>query len=184
MKIKLLNIFWVFVKVGSVLLGGGYVILPILQSAIVEKRGWITKEELVDYYAISQCLPGITAADVAMFVGYKLRGKSGVIAAGSGLIFIPFLLILSLATILSKLIDLPLVQSILWGIGFGVIVLLLTAVRDMWKQSITDKFTFTLFLAVFLSMAFFDFSPVITVFVAIVSGIVCGVIKKRSRGVE
>lgn len=184
MKIKLWDIFWIFLKVGSVLLGGGYVILPILQAEIVEKRHWITQEELVDYYAVSQCLPGITAADVAMFVGYKLRGKTGVLVAGYGLIFVPFLIIVSLAAILSVIINFPIVKSTLWGVSLGVIILLITAIRDMWKQSIINKFTFILFMIVFLATAFFDFSPVITVLAAIISGIVYEMIRRRLVGEE
>ena len=73
-KIRLVNIFLTFLKVGIILLGGGYVILPILQSEIVEKKNWLTSEELIDYYAISQSLPGLIAINISIFVGYKVRG--------------------------------------------------------------------------------------------------------------
>ena len=76
-KISLVNIFLTFLKVGIILLGGGYVILPILQSEIVEKKNWLTSEELIDYYAISQSLPGLIAINISIFVGYKVRGKFG-----------------------------------------------------------------------------------------------------------
>ena len=69
MKISLLKLYLIFLKIGAILLGGGYVILPILMNEFVEKRNLVSKDELVDYFALSQSLPGIIAANISMFVG-------------------------------------------------------------------------------------------------------------------
>ena len=94
-QISLLKLFLIFVKIGAILLGGGYVILPILMREFVETRKWIEHDELIDYFALAQSLPGIIAANISMFIGYKLRGKFGAILAMFGVIFVPFFYIFS-----------------------------------------------------------------------------------------
>jgi chromate transport protein ChrA len=74
---ELWDLFWTFAKMGAVTFGGGYAMLPILQREVVEKRSWATEEEVMDYYAVGQCTPGIIAVNVATFIGQKLRGVSG-----------------------------------------------------------------------------------------------------------
>lgn len=183
-KVKLSEIFLVFLKVGCMIFGGGIVILPLLQAEAVEKRGWLSAEELVEYYAISQLIPGINAPDVSMFVGYKLRGKSGAIAAGMGVICIPFLLIVCIAFALDTLIHIGIVRSILWGIEIGTIVILTTAIRTMWDKSIIDKFTFCFFAVVFGLIAFTEVSPVWIIFVALLMGFLKGYITKEKLKTE
>ena len=72
MNSSFLNIYLAFLKIGAILLGGGYVIVPIMQSELVEKRNWLTEQELCDYYCVSQCLPGIIAIKMSMLGGYKI----------------------------------------------------------------------------------------------------------------
>lgn len=179
MRIRLIDIFLIFAKIGGILIGGGYVILPILQHEVVEKRGWITQEELVEFYAISQCIPGITATDVSMFIGYKLKGKSGAWSAGIGVCIAPFFTILLLALVFTKLTNIPIVQSAFWGIGVAIILLVFTAVKDMWKTSIIDKFTLFLFLAVLITSVSFNISPAMIILCAFAIGIIREYIKEK-----
>ena len=72
MNIKLIDIYKIFFKIGAILLGGGYVIIPIMQNELVEKKKWLNEQELCDYYCVSQCLPGIIAINMSILVGYKL----------------------------------------------------------------------------------------------------------------
>lgn len=76
-----LDLFITFAKMGVCTFGGGYAMLPILQREVVEKRGWATENELMDYYAIGQCTPGVIAVNTSTFIGYRLRGVPGAIAA-------------------------------------------------------------------------------------------------------
>lgn len=181
MNVSLLNIFLVFLKVGAILLGGGYVILPLLTSEIVEKRSWITKDELVNYYSLSQCLPGIIAVNTAIFTGYKLKGKFGALAAVVGMCLSPFLVIISLASILAKLTTNPIVINVFWGVGIGLLIMLLLTVKEIWDKSIVDKFTFFLFLLVFFLTVFFDFSPVFAVVGSAFIGVIYKFIYKRVK---
>ena len=92
---ELFELFWLFAKMGSVTFGGGYAMLPILQRELVEKRGWVTNEELADYYAVGQCTPGIIAVNTSTFIGEKRRGVVGGIVSTLGFVF-PSIIIISL----------------------------------------------------------------------------------------
>ncbi len=172
MKVSFWNIYFLFFKIGAVLLGGGYVLLPLLLSEVVEKRNWLTKEELIDYYAISQCLPGIIAVNTCTFAGYKLKGKSGAIAAITGMCTTPFLAILLVSTILSRLVSFDIVKNMFWGIGIGIIVMIFLTIKEIWSKSIVDKFTLLLFLFVFFLTVLFNISPVWSVLGSAVIGII------------
>ena len=87
-KITLFEIYKIFFLIGIQLLGGGYVILPLLQKYLVEERKWLSEEELIDYFAVSQCIPGIIAGNIAMFSGYKARKSLGALTAIIGLIIV------------------------------------------------------------------------------------------------
>lgn len=161
--------------------GGGIVILPLLEREAVEKKGWITSEELVEYYSISQLIPGLNAPDVSMFIGYKLRGKLGALVAGVGVIFVPTILIICLAAVLGIVSSKPLVKSALWGVEIGTIIILATALRTMLKRSIIDKFSLMFFLLVFVVTVFNILSPSVVVIFALLIGIFIG-FQKRNEG--
>ncbi len=166
------SIFKTFFKVGTLLLGGGYVILPLLTSEIVEKKHWITSEELCEFYALGASLPGIIAANTAIFTGRKLLGRKGAIAATIGVVLPSFLAIVLLASILSEIVDKPSVQHIFWGVGIGVITLLFLAVKEMWTKCVVDKFSICVY-SVCLILAFTRVIPLsLIVILALVSGII------------
>ena len=83
---ELLDIYLKFFKIGAVTLGGGYAMLPILRRDIVEKAKWLTEEEIMDFYAISQGLPGIIAVNVGGFIGYGRKKEAGAVAAALGVV--------------------------------------------------------------------------------------------------
>ena len=164
------SIFKTFFKVGTLLLGGGYVILPLLTSEIVEKKHWITSDELCEFYALGASLPGIIAANTAIFTGRKLLGRKGAIAATIGVVLPSFLAIVLLASILSEIVDKPSVQHIFWGVGIGVITLLFLAVKEMWTKCVVDKFSICVY-SVCLILAFTRVIPLsLIVILALVSG--------------
>lgn len=166
------SIFKTFFKVGTLLLGGGYVILPLLTSEIVEKKHWITSDKLCEFYALGASLPGIIAANTAIFTGRKLLGRKGAIAATIGIVLPSFLAIVLLASILSEIVDKPSVQHIFWGVGIGVITLLFLAVKEMWTKCVVDKFSICVY-SVCLILAFTRVIPLsLIVIFALVSGII------------
>lgn len=154
------------------LLGGGYVILPLLQAELVDRKKWISSDELCEYYALGQSVPGIIAANVSIFTGYKLCGQKGALAAVLGIVSPAFLAIVLLALILEEIVHLSFIQSIFWGVGLGVIILLFLATKEMWNKSIVDKFTCGVFLAAFIMSACFKVPPAVIIILSIISGII------------
>ena len=110
-KTSLLEIFKIFFIIGLQLLGGGYVIVPLLKKYIVDERQWLKEEELVDFYAMSQCIPGIIACNIATAAGYKTRGVIGSLMALLGIVVPAFLIIISLASILSTITQLEIIKN-------------------------------------------------------------------------
>lgn len=171
MEKTLYQIFKTFFKVGTLLLGGGYVILPLLQSELVEKKDWIDDDELCEYYALGQSVPGIIAANTAIFVGYKLRKTPGAIAATIGIVMPAFISIVLIARILEEVVQMRFIQSIFWGVGIGVVLLIYLAVKEMWRKSVVDKFTCWIFFITFILSAGFKAPPSALIILAIFIGV-------------
>ena len=180
MKIKLIDIFLLFLNVGYKIFGGGVVIIPLLEAEAVKKKNWLTMEELVEYYSISQVIPGINIANVSMFIGHKLRGKAGAVVAGFGIILVPFLLITSIAVALDIIAQNTFVKSALWGISIGTVIVILTTVQSIWKHSIVNKFSFILFILIF-AVSLNNFSPALIVFFALILGTIKGFLMKTKE---
>lgn len=169
---QLLDLFVAFARVGVMTFGGGYAMIPILEREIVTKRAWASNEELMDYYAVGQCTPGIIAVNTATFVGNKIAGVLGGIVATAGIVFPSLVIICIIAEVLTNFADIPAVKSAFAGIRVCVCVLIFNAVVKLWKGSITDKGALVLCLVVFVLSVFLDISPVVFVIFCAVAGIV------------
>ena len=171
------EMIWSFFKVGICTFGGGYAMLPVLQREVVDKKKWVTEEEVLDYYAVGQCTPGIIAVNTATFVGYKYLGAWGGIACTIGFILPSLIIILSIAAVLSNFAELAVVKNAFAGIRVCVCVLILNAVCKLWKKAIVDRLSLVIFLVVFGCMAgskylfHITLSPVIFVVLAALAGI-------------
>ena len=176
-----LKMFLSFAKVGVMTFGGGYAMLPILQREIVDKNGWATEEELMDYFAIGQCTPGVIAVNTATFIGQKLRGIPGGIASTLGVVFPSVVIISLLAGVIEAFSHLTWVQHAFGGIRICVCVLILNAVVKLCKKAVVDKVTLALFLAVLAGAYFLDISPVVFVLLAGITGIVVKNLEKRGE---
>ena len=168
----LFEMFLAFAKVGVMTFGGGYAMLPILQREIVDNKGWATEEELMDYFAIGQCTPGVIAVNTATFIGQKYKGTLGAIVATLGVVFPSLIIISLLAGVIEAFSHLVWVQNAFGGIRVCVCVLILNAVVKLYKKAIVDKVTFVIFLRVAVGSIFLSVSPVIFVSLAAVAGIV------------
>ena len=169
---QLWDLFLAFARVGVMTFGGGYAMIPILEREIVDRHGWATEEELMDYYAVGQCTPGVIAVNTATFIGYKVAGTVGGVAATLGMIFPSLVIITLIAGILTNFADVPAVKSAFAGIRVCVCVLIFNAVLKLWKKAVVDKITLVLFLGVFLLSVFFDISPIVFVVFCAAAGIV------------
>lgn len=180
-QISLLKLYLIFLKIGAILLGGGYVILPIITNELSKKEKLIPEEDLIDYFALSQSLPGVIAANISMFCGYKLRGKSGAIAAMLGVISVPILCIICLASTLSVLTENIYIKSIFWGVGIAVIALITLTIREMWQKSERDLFFYIILTISLVLLFYFRFSPVQTILTVSVIGVLIQSINKRGK---
>ena len=169
---ELFELFLAFARIGGLTFGGGYAMLPMLQREAVEKKGWVTEEELMDYYAVGQCIPGVIAVNTAVFIGTKVKGLAGAIAASLGVISPSVAIIVAIAAFIQSFSELPIVQNAFAGIRVGVCVLILSAVLKLFKKAIIDKFTLGLFAVVFLLSIFTEISPIVFVVAAALAGIV------------
>ena len=177
-KTKLSRLFTAFAKVGVLTFGGGVAMLPMLEREVVQANGWATEDELMDYYAIAQCTPGIIAVNTATFVGKKERGTIGGIAATLGVVFPSVVIITVLAGLISNFAHIPAVAHAFAGIRVCVCVLVFNAALKLSKKSLKDRVTGIIFAAVFLGSLLVDISPVIYVVLAALAGII---IKNREE---
>lgn len=178
---ELWKLFYTFATIGVTTFGGGYAMLPALQREVVEKRGWATEEEVMDWYAIGQCTPGVIAVNTATFVGQKQKGIPGGIAATLGVVFPSLVIITIIAAFIRNFADLPAVQNAFAGIRACVCVLILNAVVKLWKKSVVDWKAFLIFAVVFLGSVFLNLSPVLYVLAAALAGIVIKGLEVRAK---
>lgn len=168
---NLWTLFGVFFKIGLFTFGGGYAMLPLLQDELVKRRKWVTEAELLDYYSIGQCTPGIIAINVATFIGCKQKGKRGGCFATLGMITPSLIIIMLIASILGKYMDNPYVGYAFAGIRVAVTALILDTLIGLWKKGIEDRKGLVIFLVSAVLLLLFNFSAVWIVVVAAVSGL-------------
>ncbi|MCI6646059.1 MAG: chromate transporter [Oscillospiraceae bacterium] len=176
-----LDLFLTFARVGVMTFGGGYAMLPILEREVVDGKGWATSEELMDYYAVGQCTPGVIAVNTATFIGQKQAGNLGGIVATLGIVFPSLVIITAIAGVLTNFSHLAVVQNAFAGIRVCVCVLVFNAVVKLWKNAVVDKWSLLLFLAVFLLSLLLDVSPVIFVIITAAAGILLTVLGVRKH---
>lgn len=181
-KIKLnLDLFWSFFKIGGMTFGGGLTMLPMLEHELVQKKEWVSEEELLDCYAIGQCTPGIIAVNTATFVGYKKNKISGGIFATLGMIFPSILIITIIAMFLKNFMDNIWFQHALQGVRGVVCALLCNTVINLCKKSLKNLFTELVFLAVLLLGFFTKIPTIILVLLAAAAGIIADLIKEKTE---
>ncbi len=168
---KLLSLFLSFAKVGAMTFGGGYAMIPILEREIIDKQGWASSEELMDYYAVGQCTPGVIAVNTATFIGYKVAGIAGGIVATLGVVFPSLVIIMLIAGILTNFADIPAVKSAFAAIRVCVCVLIFNSVLKLWKGAVKDRAAVVLYLIVLGISLFFDVSPIVFVIFCATAGI-------------
>lgn len=167
----LLDLYIVFFKMGAFTFGGGYAMLPMIQEEIVDKRGWATDEEVLDYYAIGQSTPGIIAVNTATFIGYEQRGVIGGIVATLGIVSPSIIIISIIATFFKDFQNYQLVQHALAGVRVVVAALILNTVIKMFKDSVKDWLGLALFIIAFFTLVIFNITPIIVIVTSALIGI-------------
>ncbi len=175
----LLELYLVFVKIGAFTFGGGLAMMPIMQRELIEKKGWITEEELVDYFAIGQSTPGIIAVNVSTFVGYKRAGWFGGIIGTIGVVTPSLVIISLLAGAISSIDKYPLAQKALRGINVAVAALLTSVIVKFSKKTIKNIWNALFMLLSFVLIYFFKVQSVWIIIAALVIGSLLTLYKQK-----
>ena len=169
-----LDMFLTFAKVGVMTFGGGYAMLPILEREVVQNKKWATEEELMNYFAVGQCTPGVIAVNTATFIGYKYRGIPGVI-------FPSLVIIIIIAAFLQNFADIPLVAHAFIGIRAVVAALIINAVVKFFKSGVKDLTGVVIFIAAFAVAGILGVSSVYVVIGALIVGLIAGQLRRRIK---
>ncbi len=160
---KLSELFAVFARISAVTIGGGYVMFPLMKSEVVDSKGWITDEEMVDYYALGQSVPGIIAMNTSTLIGYRKRGVAGAIFAAAGMAAPSVIVILLVAAFLSPYFDLPWVQNAFSGIRSAVVAMIVMALWQVGRKSVNTLSKGAIALGSFLAIIGLQVNPVLMI---------------------
>lgn len=169
------QLYWAFLRIGGLTFGGGLAMLPMLRYELVEKKGWISEDELLDCYAIGQCTPGIIAVNTATFVGYKKKGVAGGIIATLGMVTPSLIIITLVAACLENFMDNVWLQHALMGVRGIVCALMLNTVINLARKSLVDRFT-CIICGIVLALCLVTEIP--TILIVVVSALV-GIVSER-----
>ncbi len=175
---ELFKLYTAFFRIGGLTFGGGLTMLPMLKYELVEKNNWVSEEELIDYYAVGQCTPGIIAVNVSTFVGYRKRGIPGAIFSTLGMISPSLIIISILALFLEQFMNNTIVAHAIGGIQIVVCALLLNTVITMSKKNMVSAVCWLVAGAAF---ALSVFTPIPTVLLVVLAGILGILLYKTGR---
>ena len=170
MKI-LLELFIVFFKIGSLTFGGGIAMLPMSQRELVHTNKRTTEVELMDYYSIGQCTPGIIAINTATFIGYKIKGKIGAVFSTFGIVCPSLIIIIIIAGFIKNFLYIKWVMYVFAGIKIAVAGLVLDAFISLFKKNVKNKIAFLLCILAFILNFVLKISPVYIIFACVIFSI-------------
>ncbi|MBQ1547314.1 MAG: chromate transporter [Lachnospiraceae bacterium] len=170
-----------FFQIGGLTFGGGYAMLPMMQRELVDKKKWVSEEDILDYYAIGQCTPGVIAVNTATFVGYRVAGFLGAVFATLGLVTPSLIIITLIALFIRNFASYPVVQHALSGITIAVFALVLDAVITIGKKSLIDALSWILFIVVFIFSMFTKVPSAALVVGAGVLGVLFSVLSSKFK---
>ena len=179
---ELLKLYTTFFRVGLFTFGGGYAMLPMLKREVVEKQGWADENELMDYYAVGQCTPGVIAVNVATFVGSRRKGVPGGVFATLGVIS-PSIVILSvIAAFLGHFAENPYVAHALAGIRLAVCAMVTVSIAKLYRKSVVDALTAVIAVCVFLAVKLLGLTPALAVVLSALVGIAFRCLVRKKDG--
>lgn len=174
---RYVQLFTAFFKIGLFTFGGGMSMLPMLQRELVESKKWLTDEEILNYFAIGQCTPGIIAVNVATFCGYKRAGLSGAIVSTVGIVCPSWIVITLIASSISRFSEIAWIQRAMKGVYVAVAALLTRAVFTFGKKILTDLVTAAIAAGAFLAMSVWNVSGILIVLAAGIIGFCAQIIR-------
>lgn len=139
-------IFWSFLKIGPLTFGGGYAMIPLIEREVVNRRRWISERDIADIFAVSESIPGAIAINSATFIGHRLAGARGAVAALLGVLLPSFLIVLLLCVLFLQVRDDPKIAGAFLGIKPAIVALIVYAAYKIGKTAVLDKTTLVVVL--------------------------------------
>lgn len=127
----MLRLFLSFLKIGAFTFGGGYAMIPIIEREVIDRRGWIARADFLDLLTLAQSAPGPISLNTAVFVGYKLRGIGGALAALAGIVLPSFVIILLIALFFNEIRHNPWIDAAFRGMRPAVVALIVAPVLSL-----------------------------------------------------
>ena len=152
----LLDLFLTFAKVGLFTFGGGYAMISLIENSCVEKKGWLTHDEMMNVTVIAESTPGPIAINCATFVGYKQKGMIGAIAATIGMVLPSFCIIFLISMFLDNFLEIAWIAHAFMGIKIAVGILILDAAIKMIRKMQKKPIPLTIMACAFLAMLLID----------------------------
>ena len=167
----LLKLFISFSKIGLFTFGGGYAMLPLIEKELVEKQKWITQDELLEMFVISQMTPGTIAINASTFIGNKKAGKLGGLVASLGIIFPSLVIITLIFNFLGNSFENPIIHSIFSGIRACIVALIGNSVFKICKNNFKLGVSYLLFFLAFIGLLVFHMNPILLIVLGITTGL-------------
>lgn len=173
------DLFFTFAKIGLFTFGGGYAMIPLIEKEAVDRKKWLSNEELLDVIAIAESTPGPIAINAATFIGKKVSGFIGALCATLGVVLPSFLIIVAISYFLEAFRELKVVRYAFFGIRAGVLALILKALISMFQQSSKDVLSYVLIIASAAAVIFFDVNAILVIITCALTGILYSMMRGR-----
>ncbi len=180
-RISLSELFLTFSKIGAMTFGGGYAMLPIIERELIDKKKWLTQQDLMDFFALSQVTPGVIAVNTASLLGYQKRGALGSIAATLGVIAPSIVIITLIALFLKQYMCAEITERLFAAIRICVGALIINALIPIFKKGIINIFTFLLFAISLIIYFTFRISPVLLVVLCACAALIEAYLKTKKE---
>lgn len=178
------RLFWSFFKMGPVTFGGGYAMIPVFHQEVVEKRGWLEEEEVTDLFAIAQSTPGAVGVNASTFVGYRIAGIPGAVAALIGVLLPTFLIVLALCVTFLMVRDQPKIKAAFLGIRPAVVAMIVYAGIRVGRTAVKDATTLLVAAGVLALLIATGINPVFALLLGMALGIVIVPLRLRWTGTD
>ncbi|WP_442603932.1 chromate transporter [Paenibacillus sp. KN14-4R] len=160
---QLSEIFWRFLKIGPVTFGGGYAMIPVIEKEVVEKKAWFTDQEMAEALSISSSAPGGIGVNLSAFVGYRVAGIKGAVAAVLGITLPTFIIVFLLSLVYMQFENNAKLDAAFEGIHLAIIALIFVAAWRMWKSAVMDKTTMVTAIGTVAILLLFNIHPLLVV---------------------
>ncbi len=176
---KILQLFLTFLKIGAFTFGGGYAMIPLIQKETVEKKKWMTDDDVLEIVAIAESTPGPIAINAATFVGYRVGGFFGALFSTFGVVLPSFLIIVGISFILRRFENAKAVKYAFFGIRAGGLALIVKALWSMYRQCKKDLPAYIVMAAAFILVAVLNVNVLLVIIGCALFGLISSLLKRR-----